>query len=515
MKIFDQIMMSKPRKNVFDLSHEKKLTTQMARLTPILLQEVVPGDKFTVNSEILMRMQPLVSPVMHRVDVYTHYFFVPNRILWDEWEEFITGGDDGLSALTPPTITIDETTKVDFGKGSLADYLGIPIVEDGVTIGNPLDVVSLPFRAYQEIFNEYYRDQNLQPPADITDNGQITGLKNRAWEKDYFTSCLPFAQKGEEVKLPLGGTAPVNIVNPPNGAGMKVLNKDGGEVFSGDYPLRNVSAILSDDQTGITNPAMIDPNGNLETDLSNATAATINDLRRASRLQEWLEKNARGGSRYIEQIFSHFGVKSSDARLQRPEYLGGGRQAVVISEVLASVGLESAPQGTMTGHGISIGKSNGFSRSFEEHGIIMGILSVQPRSTYSQGVPKIFTRKDKLDHYWPEFAQLGEQEVKNSELFWDYTNGLLNSQTFGYQSRYAEYKYNQSSVHGDMHDNLEFWHLGRKFATPPALNSLFISETPSQRIFAVTDPSIDQLVVQIFHKIKAVRPMPYYNVPNL
>lgn len=519
MSIFNNILVNRQRTNAFDLSHEKKLTMSMGRLVPIMCQEVLPGDKFKASSEIFIRLQPLLSPVMHRVNVYTHYFFVPNRLIWDSWEEFITGGEDGLSQLTPPQIRINSGNYTNFGVGSLADYLGVPAFESDPT--NNIDINALPFRAYAKIYNDYYRDQNLQEEIDLAEDSEIAELRFRAWEKDYFTSALPWAQKGGEVTLPLGGTAPIqlrdditqfttNILNPDGtAAGDELLNLYSHDADTGGATLH----IAPDGTTSTAEKRAIDNSYILEADLTTATATTINDLRRAARLQEWLERNARAGSRYIEQIFSHFGVKSSDARLQRPEYLGGAKKPVVISEVLSSVALEGQPQGTMTGHGVSVGKSNRFKRRFEEHGFIIGIMSVVPRTAYQQGLNKMFFRNDKLNYYWPEFAQLGEQAVQNKELYFDPVDPAAGEETFGYQSRYAEYKYNQSTVHGEMRTTYDFWHMGRIFGAAPSLNSTFIEALPTERIFAVQQQ--DTLIVQIFNSVQAQRPIPYFNTPTL
>lgn len=514
MSIFEKVSVPKQRRNAFDLSHEKKLTCKMGELIPVLCQEVLPGDKFTIKTEALVRLQPLLAPAMHRVDVTIHNFFVPNRLIWDNWEKYITGGEDGLDASIIPSLTIEETKKDYFASGTLADYLGVPIVDPTKNIheNGELLINALPFKAYQEIYNEYYRDQNLEEPVDYYQSPEEMILRTRAWEKDYFTSALPWAQRGAEVTLPLGTEAPVLLDT-------EAVQTGAGNQRMYDISLTEIAGDVTTDANGLLNtnglPSYLDPDGTMKTDLTNATAITIEDLRRATRLQEWLERNARAGSRYIESILSHFGVVSSDSRLQRPEYLGGTKQAVVISEVLASVGLENAPQGTMTGHGVSVGGGKPITRRFEEHGFIMAIMSVTPRSSYMQGVPKMFLRRDKLDFYWPEFSQLGEQEVKMNELYHEYYTDNQNDDTFGYQSRYAEYKQNPNQVAGEMRTNLSFWHFGRRFDQQPVLNNSFVKCVPTEAPWAVQDPSVDDLIIQLHHGIKAIRPMPYFNIPNL
>lgn len=499
-KIFNSVKLRKPKKSVFDLSHEKKLSCNMGDLVPIYLDEVVPGDKFRVSTEMLMRLAPMISPVMHRCNAYIHYFLVPNRLVWNEWEDFITGGDDGLAAPAYPYLHIGDEHKSLLYKGTLADYFGLPVTNSSMAIANWFDVSALPFRAYQTIYNEYYRDQNLEEKVGVTKNSTvdvaeklvITQLRKRCWEKDYFTSALPWAQRGGSVNLP-------NTVDYKDEAVYK--NAGSGIPANGSVGMNTGKLLANSYSTTVENIDGIN--------------ITINDLRRATRLQQWLERNALGGSRYIEQIFAHFGVKSSDARLQRPEYLGGGKAPVVVSEVLSTVGTEDAPQGTMAGHGISVGKSNTFTKYFEEHGFVIGILSVLPRTAYQQGVEKMWLKMDKFDHYFPEFANLGEQPVLNKELYFDFEGTDHNEETFGYQSRYSEYKFKQSTVHGDFRDNLAFWHLGRIFSGLPALNSDFVKSDPTHRVFAVTDPSEHKLYVQIYNQVTAIRPMPYYGTPTL
>lgn len=538
--IFDSIQIFAPKKNSFDLSHEKKLSMNMGDLIPIYQQEVLPGDTFKVSSEQLIRLAPLVAPMMHRVKCTTHYFFVPNRLLWNEWENFITGGEDGLQAPPFPKMAVTEGSKDQFLKGNLSDYMGIPIPTSDVITQN-LDFSALPFRAYQHIYNEYYRDQNLEPKVafdigespDATEKVELLKLRKRAWEKDYFTSALPFAQKGGEVQLPIESSFTPQyketgiIIDSTTGLPMDSPTALATDKLNSGAGGAAGNMIFSD--AAGTNPTDVHIQ-NLENDQQvDATTVTITELRKAARLQEWLEKNARAGSRYVEQLLHMFGVKSDDARLQRPEYLGGGSQPVVISEVLqtSTTGYEDSlesktPQGNMAGHGISVGKSNTFNKSFKEHGIILGIMSVIPRTTYEQGINRSWLKFDKFDYYWPDFAHIGEQELINKELFHDWAAAdAVNDETFGYQSRYAEYKYQQSSVHGDFRTgaagevNLSYWHMGRVFDQQPQLNSSFIQSDPTHRVFAVDDPTEHKLYVQIYNRVKALRPIPYFSNPKL
>lgn len=513
MNMFNKIAIPRIPKNTFDLSHERKLTAQMGVLTPILNMEVVPGDVIKSNTEIILRMAPMLAPIMHRLHVSTHFFFVPNRLVWDEWEDFITGGPDGTSTPIPPHYLVHDAevnSKPLFSKGSLSDHLGIPLFAD-MSITDFLKVSSIPHRAYQLIWNEYYRDQNLQDPIDIPKTSNYEGtlellrLRNRCWEKDYFTSCLPWAQKGEEVQMPF----------EPVYKDISEMVTDQGVPATGTGTIEQNAA--SAGNLLVRNSVSGLQTGRIE-NLESGAGVTINDLRTATRLQAWLERNARGGSRYIEQIMAHFRVKSSDSRLQRPEYLGGGRQPISVSEVLSTVGTDAvgieAPQGNMAGHGISVGNTNRFKRYFEEHGTVLGLMSIMPKTAYQQGLNRQFTRMTKEDYYWPEFANLGEQEVKNQEVYIR-PDAAYNEGTFGYQSRYAEYKYMNSSVHGDMRDNMDFWHMGRIFDSQPSLNEDFVKANPTKRIFAVDDPDEASMFIQIYNDVKAKRPMPYFGTPQL
>lgn len=493
--LFNSIKLQRPKKNVFDLTHDVKLSAEMGNLTPILALECVPGDKFELGCESLIRFAPMIAPVMHRMDVTMHYFFVPNRITWANWEKFIT---DANSGLVSPYIT----TRSDFQTAEQAkfmDYMGVP----PNTSANATNINALPFAAYQCIYNEYYRDQNLIAPIPykLTDGANnsnqrwedLLSLRKRAWEHDYFTASLPFAQKGQAVDIPLGELSG------------DVLVKTSGVTTT----LTGTTNITVN--AGLPTPPYAPNQLYAETDGMELQPTTINDLRRAFRLQEWLEKNARGGTRYIENILTHFGVKSSDKRLQRPEYITGVKSPVVISEIVNTTGqTEGLPQGNLAGHGVSVSSGRSGSYYCEEHGYIIGIMSVMPKTAYQQGIPKTYLKNDTLDYFWPSFAHIGEQPVENQEIY-AYTASATD--TFGYVPRYAEYKYMPSRVAGDFRTTLDYWHLGRKFATQPSLNGAFINCDATKRIFAVEDPAGDSLYCHVLNKIKAVRPMPKFGTP--
>lgn len=507
--LFNSIKLTKPKNNVFDLSHDVKLSCNMGQLVPTLCLEAVPGDRFNIGCDSLMRLAPMVAPMMHRCDVTMHYFFVPTRLLWDNWEKFIT--NQLTSFGTPYALPVTRIEEANFTK--LADYLGIPT--PSTTPNDHEELVSaFPFQAYQKIFYEYYRDQNLQQYEfnslldGSNDFGFLGQLRNRCWEHDYFTASLPWAQKGAGVDIPLGD---IKLIRPADRDSTNEPFFDGqfsprptGDVANNYNPstLRPNVIIGGHDD----NPGYYNPNGSLEVE-----PTTINDLRRAFKLQEWLERAARGGSRYIESILAHFGVKSSDKRLQRPEYITGVKAPIIISEVLNMTGTDDAPQGTMAGHGVSVAQGKYGSYFCEEHGYIMGIMSVMPKTAYYQGINRMYNKKGVFDYYFPEFAHIGEQEVYKKELM-GFADG--NDQLFGYVPRYAEYKFQPNRVAGEFRTSLDFWHMARQFDSVPNLNAQFVESQPTNRIWAVTDPNADHLYCQVLHKIRAVRPMPVFGTPQ-
>lgn len=502
--LFSKVKMSAPGRSLFDLTHDVKLSGKMGLLMPIMTMDCVPGDKVMISGESLIRFGPMIAPVMHRFDVSMHYFFVPNRILWDSWEDFI--GNIKTGGLLPsfPTVQYDDSTNADAVR--LLSYLGAPKPVIGA---NPEVISAFPLSAFQAIYHEFFRDQNLVPEfnyklvdGDNTANVELFKLRRRAWEHDYFTSALPFAQKGDAVDLPIGNVV-LNEDWNDEGATPRFETAT-GTVPNGDITQDGGAAEIV---VGPAQPTAYNPAGTLTTE-----STTINDLRRAFRLQEWFEKLARGGNRTAEVIRSFFGVKPQDARLQRPEYIVGVKSPVVISEVLGTTANDNAPIGEMAGHGAALATGKFGSYYCYEHGYIIGIMSVMPKTAYQQGLERHWNRRDPFDFYWPQFANIGEQEIKNKEVY--AFQGASGEDTFGYIPRYAEYKFMNNRVAGDFTGNLNYWHAGRIFEAAPALNQLFVECLPTKRFFAVTEDTVDELFIQVLNKVKAVRPMPYYGTPT-
>lgn len=497
------------KRSKFSLSNSKLLSCDMGELVPINLMEVLAGDSIQQATSCLIRCSPLLAPVMHKVDVRIHHWYVPHRLVWEDWEDFITGGPDGMDASVFPTITIGGGSGA--AVGSLADYLGIPT---GV---NNIEVSALPFRAYAMIFNESYRDQDLVTPVAISelsgpDATTNTTLLQCAWEKDYFTSSRPWEQKGPNITIPIGSQAPVTF---PTGVPSNVTQ---AERVTGTSAPRDYGNILKATTSAGTIPLQVtytggtgDPAGNIRlhgvaadpnnayADLSGASAVTINRLREALALQRYAEARARYGSRYVEYL-RYLGVKSSDARLQRPEYLGGGKTTIQFSEVLQTAE-GSNPVGEMRGHGISAMRTNRYRRFFEEHGYVISLLSVRPKTIYTQGLSRTWNRRFKEDFWQRELQHIGQQEVLNKELYAAHTDP---NETFGFQDRYDEYRRAESTVSGEFRESvLDFWHLAREFSGNPALNASFVTCVPSDRIFAAQEN--DTLYVMANHSIQARR----------
>ena len=465
----------------------------MAQLIPVMCDEVVPGDFFQIGNQAVIRFQPLVAPILHEINMYVHYFFVPYRILWEDWEDFISGGEDGKFADPIPEWEPTITTE-----GSLWDFMGFPVGVDPDG-AYPIDFMR---RAYNLVWNEYYRDENLQTEVALTNET----ILNRDWEKDYFTSSLPWQQRGIAPALPISGTtSAIWDVSKFAVAGATGLWAS-SDTVPADILYGGVAQTIANQRAFL--------NGNT-VDLSTASTFDIADLRLAFQIQKWMERNARGGVRYTEFLRSHFGVSPRDERLQRPEYIGGTKAPCIISEVLQTSSTDTtSAQGNLAGHGITV--TNNFAGKYHatEFGLIIGIMSVMPRSAYSQGIDKQWLRKTKYDFFFPEFANLSEQAILNAEICatGDDTHNL---DIFGYQGRYDEMRTKNSQIVSGMRTTFDYWHLGRQFdpLSPPTLNADFVKCTPRKDIFAV--PSEPGLIVNFANIIKAFRPLPYMAVPGL
>lgn len=494
------------KRSKFSLSHYKLLSCDMGELIPCGLTEVLPGDTVQQATSLLVRVSPMVAPVMHPVHVKVHYWYVPHRLVWQDFENFITGGPTGTDASVFPTIA----SGAGFSVGTLADYLGCPT---GVSA---MPVSALPFRGYSLIWNEFYRDQDLQTPLVVSrasglDTTTNTALQNSCWEKDYFTTSRPSPQKGTAVGIPIGTSAPVRglavAAGGSTGATAGFHEISGLGLPAGTNSLGNTTgAFLAASKSAaatVNSTAFTTANTNVFADLTAATAATISQLREAFAIQKYKENRMRYGSRYVEYLASAFGVKSSDGRLDRPEYLAGGKQVIQFSEVLQTGGTSAgAPTGVgnLTGHGIGAVRSNRYRKYFEEHGYIYSFLVVQPKTMYAQGLARHWNRRIKEDFFQRELQHVGQQPVLNKEL---YAPSGTPDGTFGWQDRYDEYRRTESGVGGEFRTTLDYWHMARLFGSAPALNASFVSSNPTKRINQVT--TADVLWIMANHSIQARR----------
>lgn len=469
-------MARKLKRNKHSLSHYKLLTAPMGELVPVGCVEVLPGDTFQHQCSAMLRVSPLVSPVMHPVSVRLHHFYVPNRLVWDEWDKFITGESD-----TPvPTMTSTQSR--------LLDYLGVPPSYEG-------DINALPVRAYNKIYNEFYRDQDLGNER----NEQAAGMANVAWEKDYFTTARPWPQKGDAVSIPinLSGDAPVRgigvLASASASTARDVKETGGARTGVNTWVASEANQTHTIEDIG-GNPAIYADLGGVS-----GVSITTEELREAFALQRYQEARARYGSRYTEYL-AYLGVRASDARLQRPEYLGGSKASISFSEVLSTAESQNTEVGDLAGHGIAGLRSRPYRRFFEEHGYVLSLMSVRPKSIYADGLHRHWTRQSKEDYWQKELEALGQQPIQNSEVYAPHSDP---TGTFGWVDRYREYREHPSSVHGEFRTLLNYWHQARIFESDPALNQSFIDCVPTDRIYA--DTNTDPLLINVRHKIAARR----------
>jgi len=507
----------------FAIETSHKTTFDAGYLVPVYVDEVLPGDTFNLKMTAFARLSTPLFPVMDNLHLDSFFFFVPNRLIWDNWQKFMgeqNNPGDSIDYLVPQSAS----PAGGYTTNSLQDYMGLPTVNQ-IASGSSIWHSALHLRAYNLIWNQWFRDQNLQdsvpvPTDDGPDDYTDFTLLRRGKRHDYFTSALPWPQKGDPVSLPLGTSAPVLTTNEViyvrgDTSGINTSLKAhsgawGNSVYT-TSALTNTESLRFGSQTG------------LYADLSDATASTINALRESFQVQRLLERDARGGTRYTEIIRSHFGVISPDARLQRPEYLGGGSTPIIINPVAQTSGTGltggTSPLGNLAGVGTALASNHGFTQSFTEHGVIIGMVSIRADLNYQQGLRRMWNRKTRYDFYFPVFAHLGEQEVLNKEIY--ATGTSTDDQVFGYQERWAEYRYHPSQITGYFRSTapttLDAWHLAQKFTALPTLSDTFIEDRPPvDRVVAIGSAANGkQFIFDSFFQIRTARPMPLYSVPGL
>lgn len=540
-------------RSTFDRSSSLKTSFNVGDLVPFYLDEVLPGDTFKIKTSKVVRLQTLLTPIMDNIYLDTYYFFVPNRLTWNHWKEF--NGENTESAWIPKTeYEVPQITAPEGGwnVGTIADYFGLPTGVSG------LSVSALPFRAYSLIVNEWFRDQNLQDPLVIPlDDATVEGVNSATFVTDvakggkpficakyhdYFTSALPAPQKGPDVTIPVSAGSSLPVVG--NGNALALTGSTAASLTqaryiddSGSLSVRSFTmpvatgyqqsaTTVSGDRLTLGVPTAsqfgddLSKSGLIAINDGAVSMATINQLRLAFQIQKMYERDARGGTRYIEILKSHFGVTSPDARLQRPEYLGGNRIPININQVIQqSETTSSSPQGNVAGQSLTTDSHYDFTKSFTEHGFVIGLMVARYDHTYQQGIDRMWSRKDRFDYYWPVFANIGEQAIKNKEI---YAQGSTkDDEVFGYQEAWADYRYKPNRVTGEMRSayaqSLDVWHLADDYSALPSLSDSWIREdkTNVDRVLAVTSTVSNQLFADVFVANRTTRPMPMYSIPGL